>query len=287
MIRYLYFNINYICNSRCVFCASNYTRLRSREVISYRQFRRLLDRYAAKNSQVVINGGEPLLHKDILRILKHVKKRGMHCILFTNGRKLSDPAFAEEVLNVFSGQIQVPLYGATAKRHDPLTGIKGSFSETIAGINNIVRFKKSQGKKDVKLLLKLLYIKPLLRENVDIAKYIISRIPEVDNITLNGLLFSNAVQFNRKLIASIPEIRESVNKTIDCLKRMVRRKKIALIDLPDWIIYKRNKMFKPAKKLEVETAYFDPFNTKKRPKILGPVNNFGSEMRYLESYYNK
>ena len=83
-IKYLTFEIISRCNMDCKFCFSNW-RNHVNEM-GTKRIKNILNIMKKKGLETVsFTGGEPLLRKDILEILKHAKKIGLTTILTTNG----------------------------------------------------------------------------------------------------------------------------------------------------------------------------------------------------------
>ncbi len=75
---------------------------------------------------VFVEGGEPTLREDVAQLIGYIKRKGMSCVLFTNGtRKLSD-------LNPDAIWISID---GTEKSHDQLRG-KGSYQKVMTTLNN-------------------------------------------------------------------------------------------------------------------------------------------------------
>jgi len=92
---------------------------------------RLLDQ--AKDLGAVtlsITGGEPLLNKDIYKILDHGRKNYFYVELLTNGT-LIDKSVAEKLAGLHISSVGLSLYAASANLHDVITGVVGSWDKTI------------------------------------------------------------------------------------------------------------------------------------------------------------
>jgi hypothetical protein len=98
--------------------------------------RRQLDGLAALGHRGVgYMGGEPALHPGFREVVAHARTRGFTCqMLCTNGVRLGDAAFAEEVfaagvtavttsLDAFDAAVQEPLYGGRAVHPQALAGL--------------------------------------------------------------------------------------------------------------------------------------------------------------------
>jgi MoaA/NifB/PqqE/SkfB family radical SAM enzyme len=100
--------------------------------------REILKEHRAKGIEALdIDGGEPTLHPDLYKTLEYAKELGYRRInVTTNGRRLKDPAEARQLLATGITSMSISLHGDTAQLHDLLTGVPGSFDETIHGIQN-------------------------------------------------------------------------------------------------------------------------------------------------------
>ncbi len=91
---------------------------------------------------IILSGGEPTLHKDILPIIKELDNKGYRFTIFTNGRWL-DPDSLIRLLKKtrnFNGFL-ISLHGTTASTHESFSGKTGSFNETL---DNIRRASKAK-----------------------------------------------------------------------------------------------------------------------------------------------
>lgn len=91
-------------------------------------------------SKVDLFGGEPTMHPNFFDILNNIYTKGMECSVATNGRYFSKRKFFKRVADITKESLYVrtSLYGLSATEHDLATGVKGSYDELMAGLNNIV-----------------------------------------------------------------------------------------------------------------------------------------------------
>jgi MoaA/NifB/PqqE/SkfB family radical SAM enzyme len=140
------------CDNLCAMCANSkrFARNTSRDYSLRRQALRL-ERHLRgreayrKNARTAgawnLTGGEPTLNPDFLKAVAYFRRRlpGERLILLSNGRRFADKAFAA----AFAGAARPPfglavsLHGPSAAAHDAVTGVKGSFGQTVAGLKNI------------------------------------------------------------------------------------------------------------------------------------------------------
>ncbi len=88
---------------------------------------------------VTFTGGEPTLREDLTELLLHAQNKGMVTGLITNGRKLKDKAYVEKLEKAGLDFVQITLESHKPLVHDKMTGAKGSWKETLAGIRNAVQ----------------------------------------------------------------------------------------------------------------------------------------------------
>jgi radical SAM protein with 4Fe4S-binding SPASM domain len=84
-------------------------------------------------------GGEPTLREDLPTLIQYARKKGIVTGLITNGRKLKDATFVKTLEQSGLDFIQVTLESHKPQIHDSITGSKGSWKETVAGIKNAVQ----------------------------------------------------------------------------------------------------------------------------------------------------
>jgi MoaA/NifB/PqqE/SkfB family radical SAM enzyme len=80
---------------------------------------------------IAFEGGEPLLRKDLVRILAFSRSLSLHTSLVTNGTLLESRI--NEIASYINGVIYVSLDGLE-KTHDTIRGVSGCFRKAIAGI---------------------------------------------------------------------------------------------------------------------------------------------------------
>jgi organic radical activating enzyme len=165
---------------------------------------------------VIINGGEPTIHRDFWRVLDAIKNRKAKIDLFTNGKLLSNFEFIQNLLSYKNIHIRVPLFGSTPKSHDRLTGMSGNFISTTQGLDLLCQYIH----KGMSLEIKLLLSKATVSENEKIYDMITSRwLNESVRISLNPLLISKCViqkkdimmdTYENLMIESEPLIRKAL-----------------------------------------------------------------------------
>lgn len=169
------------CNLACPMCVDEKLKKRSTE-LTFPEIRKLIDEIAFFRPIFYITGGECLLRKDVIKIIKYAKKRGLICSLTTNGTLLTQIKGAE-LINSGIDRISVSLDGPE-KAHDLIRG-KGSFKKTYEGIKRLQELKK----KEKKLLPSIKIATVVTGLNIDSLKDLvkIAKDLEVFEIVLNQM----------------------------------------------------------------------------------------------------
>lgn len=149
------FDITHRCNLRCLMCSlfkegsvgvdlpramvhSN------QDLLSFEEMKAFFDEISSFKPAVLICGGEPLLHKDVFRVIKYIKDKKMGCTLVTNGTLLEK--HAQVIVDSGLANLSVSLDGPEAI-HDEIRGGKGIYRKAIDGIKAINEIKSREGKR--------------------------------------------------------------------------------------------------------------------------------------------
>ena len=133
------FTITNACNLRCTMCGQwspeGYVRTgngyRGR-ALDLATWKRLADEAAAHGvTSILLRGGEPFMHPDILPLLDHLHGLGLYVSIDSNGTRLVD--FAEELVRI--GQIHVTVsVDGPEPVHDNVRGVPGCFARIKDGL---------------------------------------------------------------------------------------------------------------------------------------------------------
>ncbi|MGK5632449.1 cytosylglucuronate decarboxylase [Streptomyces sp. URMC 123] len=129
--RYLFIRILEACNADCFMCEFALSRDTFR--FSLDEFRELLPRaVAAGVGYVRFTGGEPLMHRDVVELVRVGTAAGMRMSLITNGMAL--PRLIEPLAAAGLAQVVVSLDGASAETHDVYRRSPGMFDNALRGL---------------------------------------------------------------------------------------------------------------------------------------------------------
>ena len=123
------------CNLRCRHCFMvNETgvELSTEDVIG------IIDQLALMGTfYLALTGGEIFIRDDLFEIARYAQRKGFFLTFMTNGT-LIIPERMEEIRRLKPIKFEISLYGATAKTHDYVTQVEGSFDRTIAAIKELI-----------------------------------------------------------------------------------------------------------------------------------------------------
>lgn len=143
-LQQLWLNITNRCNLKCPQCFAE-TKEVILEDLAYSEISKLLNECSDINLQeIIISGGEPCLHPEIINIIKLIKSQDINIKLLTNGSLvLLDNTIAKEIMGLVN-DIQVSLDGITMEKHDGIRG-KGSFSNVVKTLEILKTEKVRKG----------------------------------------------------------------------------------------------------------------------------------------------
>ena len=143
------------CNLKCPGCFSHLDGRKKRDM-SFQEFMRIIDGNIDYIRNVsMFNFGEPLLNKDIYKMIKYAKHRGIkHVKLATNGMQLNEENITS-LLDSKLDYLSVSLDGATPENYEKFR-IGGDFNLVVGNIKNLVNRRdeiESQMKIEVQFII--------------------------------------------------------------------------------------------------------------------------------------
>jgi len=133
--------LNYNCNAKCAFCSQGdfdkSLNAPLRDIL-----RRILAGYKLGYRKVGFTGGEPLVHKDIFKVLSFSRAVGFPFIrVQTNGIKLADREFAAGAARAGLTYCKFSTVSHIPRVHDMLVGVPGAHEALLKAIANLRALK--------------------------------------------------------------------------------------------------------------------------------------------------
>lgn len=122
--------LTYRCNERCIHCYVD-TPSDIASELKIQDYKMLLDELHEMGCMgILITGGEPSLHPDFLSIVAYAKEIGLLVDIYTNGLAIDNETI-DRLTMLKPNSISFSFYGGTAKVHDLITGVTGSFEKSL------------------------------------------------------------------------------------------------------------------------------------------------------------
>ena len=141
-------NLTYRCNLACEHCyldagakpAVHSEAFADRSELSTEGCYRVLDEIAtfAPDCLVILTGGEPLLRRDIVEIIRYGAAKGLWVVVGTNGVKITEN-LAEILKREGARGLSLSLDALDENRHDAFRRVRGAWRNTVEGAKILAR----------------------------------------------------------------------------------------------------------------------------------------------------
>jgi len=132
-------NITQACNLACKHCYQSAAPKPLSDELNWEEKQRVLDEMADGYVPfLAFAGGEPLVCKDIWKVLEHCQRRSLHVTIATNGTMLT-PEVCQRLAEVGVKYVEVSLDSTDPEAHDAFRGVRGAWRRATEGIRNLAR----------------------------------------------------------------------------------------------------------------------------------------------------
>jgi MoaA/NifB/PqqE/SkfB family radical SAM enzyme len=139
----LYLEVTNRCNLLCTTCPRTYEELEPPADMSWELFTRILDQ-VPDIARVVLHGvGEPMLVRELPRMIRHLKDRGAHVLFNTNGTLLT-PRKGRELCESSLDELRVSLDAADARTFVAVRG-KDFFARILRNVRAFTDMQAREG----------------------------------------------------------------------------------------------------------------------------------------------
>jgi len=141
--RSIYLEICSDCNLHCAICANDhrYDNSTKGSRLSRKDIKTLFAQLPELPLKVILTGGEPLLHPELIGILDDLSKAGVFHAIYTNACAPIKPELMQALCeDSFLAHFTISLHSSNVEEHEHMTGVKGSFNETS---ENIVKLRQT------------------------------------------------------------------------------------------------------------------------------------------------
>ena len=138
----LYLETTNRCNLLCTTCPRTFEELEPEADMSWELFTSIIDQYP-KIARVVLHGvGEPMLVKELPRMIRYLKERGVYVLFNTNGTLLTK-ANGQALMDAGLDELRVSLDAAESSVFQMVRG-KDMFDRIVTNVGNFVAMQRSQ-----------------------------------------------------------------------------------------------------------------------------------------------
>lgn len=190
------------CNNACIIC-SQPPRIADDRTYFYHLNSNIIELMTSIPNTIGITGGEPtLLDYDLISLLKKISTKFPHTNIqiLSNGRKFSDLKYTKSFSQIKMDNIIVciPLHSDYYSDHDKISGIIGSFNETLKGLYNLFRC-------NIKVEIRIVINKLNFRRLKNMADYIFKNLPSNCHIAFMGMEYTGLAIKNANELLIFPE----------------------------------------------------------------------------------
>ncbi|MDQ7825390.1 MAG: His-Xaa-Ser system radical SAM maturase HxsC [Candidatus Eremiobacteraeota bacterium] len=226
------------CNSRCIMCPQTPEAHPCHHDETAKRMLRLLA--VPEPPSFGITGGEPTLVLDgLVEVLDLLRERfpSSPVQLLTNGRRLADFQVATRVAESAPRGLVfcIPVFADNDVEHDAITGAKGSFRETVAGIHNLVRYGRP-------IEIRVVIVRQNAERLADLAHFIFWNFPFAVHIAFMAMETSGVACANLDEVWVEPsDYRGALEKAVVFLNQRMMR--VSLYNLPLCLISEKVRPF--------------------------------------------
>ncbi len=172
------------CNNKCVMCTNPAGIAPDKTgYFSFVSLKKYIDSKKKHKSAVDIiylTGGEPTIRPDFFDSVAYISKTFplVRVCVMSNGRRFFYPDFTKKCLSFPNIEFIIPIHGWDAKSHDAVSGVPGSFAQTIGGLKNILAFRHPSQQIEIRVIIHRINYKKLNK----IFDFIQKKMPSVERV---------------------------------------------------------------------------------------------------------
>jgi len=140
------FEVTNVCNLKCPFCLTGKGISGGRSVrhMTFEESTKIIDAIAPYTYFMqVYTWGEPLLNKDLVRIVEYAKRRNVYVMLSTNATAMT-PAYNKKLIDSGIDYVMVAIDGGSAETYKKYR-VGGDYNKVLANVKDLLAQKKQLG----------------------------------------------------------------------------------------------------------------------------------------------
>jgi MoaA/NifB/PqqE/SkfB family radical SAM enzyme len=164
----LYLEVTNRCNLLCLTCPRTYEELEPPADMSWDLFLRIVDQVPDLARAVLHGVGEPMLVRDLPRMVTHLKRRGVYVLFNTNGTVLNERN-GRALIEAGLDELRVSLDAATAKSYRAVRG-RNYFDRILRNVRGFRELQEREGHVSPRVSAWLTGLKETLAELPDFVR---------------------------------------------------------------------------------------------------------------------
>lgn len=247
------------CNMGCLHCRGVASREDYKDKIDMPVWaiKKAID-FAKENSEnnfleIVLSGGEPLLHPNLEEILNYCEECGVHKEITTNG-SLIDEKYIDMLKRYNITNMSVSIDSAEADKHDYMRQCPGAFKKATTAIEKMI-------KNDINTRIRATISKRNIGEMEEIAKLAISM--GIKSFAVGPMIpVGNAVNLTNELFLNSEEMKQFIDRFFELKEKYKDKLDILTNECLHGLYYLENKKIKDTNSWELNgcTAGVVTFN---------------------------
>jgi len=137
------FEVTSVCNLNCRYCYNTWKipGIQTPEQFnSYKKAKETLKHIfrTIDCDHIVFTGGEPTMSERFLELILYTRRKGKTVTIISNGNHPNTSIY-KQLVDLGVGLFEIPIHSVTAKAHDYLTNIDGSWKKSVETINTLIQ----------------------------------------------------------------------------------------------------------------------------------------------------
>ncbi|WP_428375234.1 radical SAM/SPASM domain-containing protein [Lichenicoccus sp.] len=164
----LYLEVTNRCNLLCETCPRTFETLEPPADMSWELFTRIVDQLPGLQRAVLHGVGEPMLVRELPRMVRYLKDRGVYVLFNTNGTLLNPRKF-RELVDTGLDELRVSLDAADAKTYALVRG-KDFFDRIVRDVRKFTQYQQAIGATTPRVSLWLTGLKETVQQLPDFVR---------------------------------------------------------------------------------------------------------------------
>jgi MoaA/NifB/PqqE/SkfB family radical SAM enzyme len=138
--RNVFIEVTNHCNLLCETCPRTFTAYENPRTLSWDNFLHTIDQFPQMERAVLHGIGEPLLNKDLPRMIAHLKARGVYVLFNTNATLLNDD-WSAKIIEAGLDELRVSIDGANPRTYAVIRGAP-LFDKVVSNLKRFIEIQR-------------------------------------------------------------------------------------------------------------------------------------------------